>query len=137
MGIKATADSRLVRVVVNLRERARTLREMAQMAEYFFRDDFAFDEAARAKFLTPATKPILVDFAEGLKNIASMDEEEGLKVLIEGLTKKYNAKPVGIIQPVRVALCGRTVSPGIFEVIAILGKEAVEKRVARAVESIQ
>jgi len=53
------------------------------------------------------------------------------------LTKKYNAKPVNIIQPVRVALCGRTVSPGIFEVIAILGKESVEKRIARAIESIQ
>jgi glutamyl-tRNA synthetase len=38
------------------RERARTLKEMPQMAEYFFRDDFALDEAARAKFLTPATK---------------------------------------------------------------------------------
>lgn len=136
-GIEASVDDRLVRIVVNLRERARTLKEMAQMAEYFFRDDFAFDEAARAKFLTAATKPILVDFAEGLKAIASMDEEENLKALIEGLTKKYNAKPVGIIQPVRVALCGRTVSPGIFEVIAILGKEAVEKRLTRAVESIQ
>jgi len=137
MGIKASCDGRLVRIVVNLRERARTLKEMAQMAEYFFRDDFVFDETARGKFLTAATKPILLDFVEGLKNVGSMDEEETLKALIEGLTKKHNAKPVGIIQPVRVALCGRTVSPGIFEVIAILGKEAVEKRLMRAVESIQ
>ena len=135
-GIKASCDDRLVRIVVSLRERARTLKEMAQMAEYFFLDDPCFDEAARAKFLTVATKPILVDFVEGLKGLASMDEEGALKALIEGLTKKYNAKPVGIIQPVRVALCGRTVSPGIFEVIAILGKGTVEKRISRAIESI-
>ena len=66
-----------------------------------------------------------------------MDDEESLKGALEGLTKKYNAKPVAVIQPIRVALCGKTVSPGIFEVIAILGKESVERRIKRAVESIQ
>lgn len=137
LGIETSCDARLVRIVVSLRERARTLKEMARMSEYFFRDDFPTDEAARAKFLTAATKPVLLDFTEGLKAIASMDEEEGLKALIEGLTKKYNAKPVAVIQPVRVALCGRTVSPGIFEVIAILGKETVGERLTRAIESIQ
>ncbi|MBP1749134.1 MAG: glutamate--tRNA ligase [Deltaproteobacteria bacterium] len=137
IGIKAAHDVRLVRVVLSLRERAKTLKEMAQMSEYFFRDDHAVDDAARAKFLTPATKPILADFAEGIQGIASMDDEETLKAQLEGLTKKYNAKPVAIIQPIRVALCGRTVSPGIFEVIAILGKESVERRLRRAIELIQ
>ncbi len=136
-GIKTVHDARLARIVINLRERAKTLKEMAQMSEYFFRDDHAVDDAARTKFLTPATKPILMDFAEGLKSVASMDDEEILKTQLEGLTKKYNAKPVAIIQPIRVALCGRTVSPGIFEVIAILGKECVERRIERAIESIQ
>ncbi len=137
IGISAGYDARLVRIIVNLRERAKTLKEMAQMSEYFFRDDHAVDDAARAKFLTPATKPILTDFAEDLKGIASMDDEESLKARLEGLTKKYNAKPVAIIQPIRVALSGKTVSPGIFEVIAILGKECVERRLKDAIESIQ
>lgn len=137
IGIKTERDSRLVRIVVSLRERAKTLKEMAQMAEYFFRDDHAVDDAARAKFLTPATKPILEDFASALNGISSMDDEESLKGTLEGLTKKYNAKPVAVIQPIRVALCGKTVSPGIFEVIAILGKESVERRIKRAIESIQ
>ncbi len=137
MGITAFNDARLVRIVTNLRERAKTLKEMAQMSEYFFRDDFSFDDTARSKFLTAATKPVLVDFAEGIERFADLSEEEALKSLIEGLTKKYNAKPVNIIQPVRVALCGRTVSPGIFEVIAILGKDNVKKRIARAIDSIQ
>ncbi len=136
LGIDAPDRAQLVRVVVNQRERAKTLKEMAQMSEYFFREDFAVDEAARAKFLTGATRPILVDFLEGFNALSSLDET-AQKPLIEGLTKKYNAKPVNIIQPVRVALCGRTVSPGIFEVIAILGKEKVGKRLARAIESIQ
>lgn len=137
IGIEAVNDARLVKIVVNLRERAKTLKDMAQMAEYFFRDDHAVDDAAVAKFLTPATKPILEDFAASVKNIASMDDEENLKTELEGLTKKYNVKPVAVIQPIRVALCGKTVSPGIFDVIAILGKETVERRIRKAIESIQ
>ena len=135
-GIRVSDMSLLARVVVSLRERAKTLKEMALMAEFFFSDDFPFDETARTKFLSAATKPVLDDFLEGFRGFQSADEE-ALKGLIEGLTKKYNAKPVNIIQPVRVALCGKTVSPGIFEVIAILGREKVEKRLARAIESIQ
>lgn len=137
IGIKAASDARLQRIVVNLRERAKTLKEMAQMAEYFFRDDHAVDDAARAKFLTAATKPILTDFAEAVQSITSMDDQEKVKSELENLTKKYNAKPVAVIQPIRVALCGRTVSPGIFDVIAILGKETVERRLKKAIESIQ
>ncbi len=137
IGIKAVNNARLVKIVVNLRERAKTLKDMAQMAEYFFRDDHAVDDAAVAKFLTPATKPILEDFAASVKNITSMDDAENLKTELEGLTKKYNVKPVAVIQPIRVALCGKTVSPGIFDVIAILGKETVERRIRKAIESIQ
>ena len=137
IGIKAPSDARLQKIVVNLRERAKTLKEMAQMAEYFFRDDHAVDDAARAKFLTAATKPILTDFVEAVPGITSMDDQEKVKSELENLTKKYNAKPVAVIQPIRVALCGRTVSPGIFDVMAILGKETVERRLKKAIESIQ
>ena len=137
IGIKAPSDARLQRIVLNLRERAKTLKEMAQMAEYFFRDDHAVDDAARAKFLTAATKPILTDFAQAVQGIASLDDQEKVKSELENLTKKYNAKPVAVIQPIRVALCGRTVSPGIFDVMAVLGKETVERRLKKAIESIQ
>jgi glutamyl-tRNA synthetase len=137
LGIQAAGDARLAKIVINLRERAKTLKEMAQMSEYFFRDDHALDDAARAKFLTAATKPILTDFAEALQGIVSMDDEERVKSELENLTKKYNVKPVAVIQPIRVALCGKTVSPGIFDVMAVLGKETVERRLKKAIESIQ
>lgn len=136
MGIEAIDRQQLVKIVVSLRERAKTLKEMAQMAEFFFQDNLNFDEAARSKFLSVATKPFLIDFLEGFR--ALPDADEGLlKAFIEKLTEKYNTKPVNIIQPIRVALCGRTVSPGIFEVVNILGKEKVENRIAKAIESIQ
>jgi glutamyl-tRNA synthetase len=136
LGVNIGNKDILVPIVINLRGRAKTLKEMAQMAEFFFRDDFPYDNAAREKFLTTATKPILEDYYGGFRRLASLEEAEQ-KQLIEGLTQKYNTKLANIIQPVRVALSGKTVSPGIFEVVSILGKERVEKRIKRAIESIR
>jgi glutamyl-tRNA synthetase len=126
----------LVPVVMSLRERAKTLKEMARMAEFFFLHDFPYDEAAREKFLTPTTKPILEDFYGDFSGLTVLDENKQ-KEMIEGLSRKYNTKPNNIIQPIRVALSGKTVTPGIFEVIAILGHEEVMKRVKKAIELIR
>jgi glutamyl-tRNA synthetase len=126
----------LISVVKNLKERAKTLKEMASMARFFFTDDFEYDEKAREKFLTVDTMPILDSFLHGLKNIDFLDENEQKK-LIEGMVKTFSKKVVEIIQPIRVALSGKTVSPGIFEVIAILGKESVEQRIERAIKFIK
>ncbi len=136
-GLGLTISNRdvLVPIAANLKDRARTLKEMAQMAAFFFLDDVTYEEAARQKFLTPATKPILENFLEGFKGLQSTDGDEQ-KRLIENMARDYDTKLVNIIQPIRVSLCGRTVSPGIFEVIGILGRETVEKRLRRAIEAI-
>jgi glutamyl-tRNA synthetase len=138
IGIKVDQNERikLTAVVKNLKERAKTLKEMASMARFFFTDDFEYDEKAREKFLTDETMPILDSFLSGLKNITSLDENKQKK-LIEDMVQAFNKKVVEIIQPVRVALSGKTVSPGIFEVINILGKESVEQRLERAIKFIK
>jgi glutamyl-tRNA synthetase len=136
LGIMVTDESKLVPVVINLRDRAKTLKEMAQMAVFFFSDDFPFDENARNKFLTPATKPILERFLTDLARVPLFDET-GLRTIIETMAQDTGKKLVEIIQPIRVALSGKTVSPGIFEVIAILGQESVEKRLQKAIASIE
>ena len=59
-----------------------------------------------------------------------------MSYLVEGIAKDFGKKLVEVIQPVRVALSGREVTPGIFEVIGILGRETVEKRIKRAISSI-
>jgi glutamyl-tRNA synthetase len=126
----------LIPVVKNLKERAKTMKEMASMARFFFTDDFEYDEKAREKFLTIDTMPVLDSFLSGIKSFTSIDDNEQKK-LIEGMVKTFNKKVVEIIQPIRVALSGKTVSPGIFEVIAILGKEQVEQRIERAIKFIK
>ncbi|MDR2017554.1 MAG: glutamate--tRNA ligase [Syntrophobacterales bacterium] len=135
LGVNVEAGEKLTAVVANLKERARTITEMAQMAVVYFIENVAYDEAARTKFLNAETKPVLQSFLAGFQALPSLNAEEQ-KILVEGIAKDQNKKLVGVAQPIRVALTGRTVSPGIFEVITILGKETVEKRIRRAIDSI-
>lgn len=134
-GIHVMDRSKLIPVVMNLRDRAKTLKEMAEMATFFFTDDFSYEESARNKFLTPATKPILERFLSEFTNLPAFDED-GQRRIFEAMARDAGKKLAEIIQPIRVALCGRTVSPGIFEVVDILGRERVTKRIQKAIASI-
>jgi glutamyl-tRNA synthetase len=135
MGFSCNETKKLISIVETLKARAKTLKEMAQMAAFFFSDHVSYEKEAQEKFLTTKTKPILEDFLIEFKSLPSLHEEEQ-KRLVERLTHKYNKKVVEIVQPIRVALSGKTVTPGIFEVINILGREEVEKRIEKAIQSI-
>ena len=134
-GIKVTDKEKLIPVVINLRDRAKTLKEMAEMAAFFFTEDFVYDENAKNKFLTPATRPILERFLKEFNGMPAFDENEQRRIF-EAMAQESGKKLAEVIQPIRVALCGRTVSPGIFEVVSILGRESVAKRIEKAIISI-
>jgi glutamyl-tRNA synthetase len=134
-GYAVTEKTKLVPIVLNLRERAKTLKEMAQMADFFFREEIEYETAAKEKFLTPSSKPILERFLRDLRTLPVLSEAEQ-RAMVEAIAKEHGKKLVDVIQPVRVALSGKVVSPGIFEVIDILGKAVVERRIERAISSI-
>jgi glutamyl-tRNA synthetase len=127
---------KLLKVVAILRERAKTLKEMARMAEFFFKDEIEYEVKAKEKHLTGTAKPILERFLHDLPRMPHSGETEQ-RALVEGIAKDQEKKLVEIIQPIRVALSGKEVTPGIFEVIEILGYDTVEKRIRKAIQSIQ
>ena len=135
MGYRAPEGPALLGIVMNLRERARTLKEMAEMAEFFFCEDVSYESKAREKFLNENTKVFLEEFLKGFVGLETLAVEEQ-RGLLEAIAGDHGRKIVDVVQPVRVALCGRSVSPGIFEVIQVLGKDVVRKRVERAILSI-
>ncbi len=130
-GFQVALDERLIKVVNVLRERAKTLVELADSADYFFADEIRYEEAARRKFLTPDTLPILEELINKLSSLADFTVPELQKIFGE-ITEKRGIKLVQIAQPTRVALTGGTVSPGIFEVIEILGRDKVIERLRAA-----
>jgi glutamyl-tRNA synthetase len=130
-GIKTELNSRLIKVVESLQPRAKTLVEMAEMAEFYFRNDFPYDEKGSSKFLRPELAPFLTSLVEGLRSretFTEADLEQFFRQLIEQQGVKLNQAAQGV----RVALTGRTQSPGLFEVMEGIGKEQVIKRLERA-----
>ena len=122
-------------VVPHLRERAKTLVEMAEWTMPYVTEPVAMDEAAAVKFLTPAVAPSLTKFADRLKTVTPFSKET-IEPLVQAVLNEDHLKMGAFAQPLRVALTGRTFSPGIYEVMAILGKERTLHRIAQALQRV-
>ena len=135
-GIAVEAGDYILQVIETLQPRSKTLAEMAEAAHFYYLDDIIYDEKAAQKFLKPAAlEPLklLADKLEDLEGYAHSDLEDAFKAVMDQTGLKLGK----IAQPVRVALTGRTASPGIFEIIAILGKDRVLPRLRKAIQFIE
>lgn len=122
----------LEKMLATLRERAKTLVELVDMARYYLDDRITYDEKAAAKFLTPVAADSMT--ALGAK-LAALDEftEINIERAFADTLEERGLKMGDLAQPVRVALTGSTVSPGIHDVIAVLGKDRSIARLRQAV----
>jgi glutamyl-tRNA synthetase len=123
----------LARVVPTLSARCKTLVEMAAAARFYFLDPRPYEEKAAAKFLTPAAALTLKEIATRLAKLPD-PSEEAVNQLFADLAQATGQKMVNLAQPVRVALTGKTASPGLFEIIHILGREEALRRINQAIE---
>ena len=133
-GLGAVDDEKLRLVMKQLRERTKTFQEAVSQARYFYAP-IELDPKARTKFLVPDSKPILEALRDGLAALPAME--------IAPLEKLFNdvaaARGLGlgkIAQPARVALTGGTASPGIHDVVQILGREESLRRLDAAIAGI-
>jgi glutamyl-tRNA synthetase len=123
------------KVIDSLRERSKTLVEMANLSKFYFQDEVEFDEKAKEKFLNRKIEAPLKELLGKLESTPSLSEET-IKNAFEEIVKKHSLKLGDIAQPVRVALTGGTVSPGIFETMEMIGKERVVERLKNALNYI-
>ena len=91
------------------------------------------DEKASAKFLRPEVAPLLEALADEYRSLTSW-EADALKACLEGYTERHQLAMKSVAQPLRVALTGRTASPGLFEVMVVLGKATTLARLERGAE---
>lgn len=123
------------RVVMSLQERCKTLEEMAEAAEYFFKEEISYDAQASKKFLQPDIAPLLEELTRCLEQLTDFSEY-AIQEVFSSIVSKHKIKLVNIAQPVRVSLTGGTISPGIYDVISIMGKEKVLGRLEKAIDYI-
>ncbi|PIQ99583.1 MAG: glutamate--tRNA ligase [Nitrospinae bacterium CG11_big_fil_rev_8_21_14_0_20_45_15] len=122
----------IARPIPILKERSQTIKEMADKAEFYFRENITIDETAGKKFLTQSANPLLEELVNGLRDLSDITEET-LEKLFKEIVEKADIKLGKLAQPVRVALTGQTASPGIYDVILLLGKERTLKRLSDAI----
>jgi len=123
------------RMVATLQERAKTLVELVELAHFYFSDGIKYDEKATKKFLTSEVRAPLGELIEKFEAINDFNEMN-IEAAFNEVLKRHNLQLGKLAQPVRVALTGTTVSPGIYEVLAVLGKERSLVRLRGALERI-
>ncbi len=123
------------KLVSILTERSHTLLEMKTSSLPFIQDDITMDEKAKAKHLTPEVAPMLSELAASLRTLEPFTHD-AVEKTFNDLVNARGVKLGKLAQPVRVALTGGTVSPGIYDVIEVMGRDKVLKRIEAAVGMI-
>jgi glutamyl-tRNA synthetase len=134
LGIESADDKALlIRAMPELKARAHTLNELAEGARFLFAErPLALDESAAA-LLSPDARELLHRTHERLTALAEWDAgsvEAAIREVAEGTGVKLGK----LAQPLRAALTGRTTSPGIFDVLALLGRKESLARIADQME---
>jgi glutamyl-tRNA synthetase len=114
-----------------IRERAKTFVDAADRLDFVFRDPPVIDAAAASKFLGPGTAQLRSDLAAVLEKTEPWTAQ-ALEAATNAWLGERGLHIKDVAQPARVALTGRTESPGLFDVLAVLGRERATARLRAA-----
>jgi glutamyl-tRNA synthetase len=123
-------DPRLARAVDISREKMQTLADFWELCGPLLTAP-ADDRAARERWLGDAGREALREAREALAGLDRFDEEHVERAL-EGVVERRSVKAREVFQPVRVAISGTSISPGIFESVTLLGREETLRRMDAA-----
>jgi len=127
------SDAYLAGAIRTLQTRSHTLVEMADAMRFYMVDEVEFDPAAADEFLTPEIGKVFELIISELSNLETFDENS-LETVFRKIVADLGIKFGKIAQPVRVALTGATKSPGLFEIIEVLGKKSVVERLQKGLK---
>jgi glutamyl-tRNA synthetase len=126
----------MLKIASLIKPRVRRLNEIAGATSYFFGDPTSYDEKAVAKHWHDETAAIfdhIISRVDVIDDFVAANIEQAFRSLADQL----GVSAAHIIHPTRLALTGQSNSPGIFEVIEILGKEAVTRRLQKAIHFLR
>lgn len=124
-------------VVSIMKDRLKYLGQLLEEADYFFREDFAFQPEAFEKILlAEGADRILRECLDTLRELSPFTLET-LENAIRQKAEVLGVKAASLIHPLRIAVSGQKVGPGLFELLAVLGKERVISRIERALRVIE
>jgi glutamyl-tRNA synthetase len=132
-GLKAklndTTRAQLLQAMPSLKERAKTLIELVDSSYFIFADRPLDIDPKAATLLTPETRQLIERLRATLQEVVPWSGET-TEAAMRSFADRNELKLGAIAQPLRVALTGRTTSPGIFDVLSVLGREECLARLA-------
>jgi glutamyl-tRNA synthetase len=132
-----TGRAGLARAAAIGQEKIQTLADFWPLAGFFF-DGPGDDAKARAKWLDERGREHLKQTRAALAELGPEDfDEQGVQRALAALQERLGGKPRDIYQPLRVAIAGTAISPGIFESVALLGREETLRRIDAALVASQ
>jgi glutamyl-tRNA synthetase len=139
--LKAPLDEKEIQylqaVISTVRERAKTLAELAEISTYFYQDRFPYDEKGLQKhFLKEGTAVLLRRAAAELSKLSEFDLES-TEAAYRSLSEALMISTGRLIHPTRLALSGRTTGPGLFEMMVVLGRDKTLDRLEKAAKYIE
>ncbi len=125
---------RLAIILQVMGNRLRNLKDASELLAYFYKDDYTRDAEAYERFLSDAdTKKRLSFLAERLGALEPFDRST-IENTVRAAAEELGIKAADLIHPCRVALTGKSVSPDLFSVIQLLGRDKCVERLALAAE---
>lgn len=135
--VTSEEESRLKAILAILQERVKLLSELKEASYYFFEDELRYNEKALNKVLfKEGAAEVLNALLPELLNVKDYTQEN-LEPLFRKVQEQFDCKLAAVIQPVRVAVTGTNVSPGIYEVLALLGRAKTCERIKDALALIR
>ena len=122
------------KAIKSLKERCRTLKELALAMRYYLLDYVDIEPKAKEKYINPETIPIIKEITEKLAQLNDFTQDKIEKIFMD-IVNERGLKLGQVAQPIRVVITGSTVSPGIYEVLEIVGKEKTLKRLRRIINA--
>ncbi len=128
LDMSVVTDDYISKLVDLYKIRIKTLRELGDLADWFFKDDFTMDEEGKRKYLDKEeNKDNIRIFADRLDELEDFSHEN-IEKICRDIAEERELKAADIIHPTRLAISGKTKGAGLFEVMELLGKEKVIKR---------
>ncbi len=126
--------SYVLRAIELMKERINFISELLTFSVYFFKDPETYDPEGVKKRWTAAAKGHLAELAGRLEKLEVFNHDD-IEKIFRAYSEEIGIKASELIHPTRLAISGMTLGPGLFDLIDVLGKETVVRRMHKAVEN--
>ncbi|MCB0272499.1 MAG: glutamate--tRNA ligase [Bdellovibrionales bacterium] len=123
------------KVIDALRDRAKTLDELAKLSSFYIQDEVVISKEDQLKFLTSDTKEPMQTFLQKIQSLNDWQHDALEKIFQETLTD-HQLKFKSLGQPLRIILTASQFSPGIYDILEILGKDRSISRIQKALQTL-